>query len=103
MAKWVTFYWSIMNGTVDLVEHKDKETAREYFFNHYKKYFEYFDLNTDMKKNCKLPTSYGYSHRRFYAMTKREYKIFFGKFPGKKQQDKKKIKKTGRRHAKNTP
>lgn len=50
MAKWVTFYWSIMNGTVDLVEHKDKETAREYFLNHYKKYFEYFDLNTDMKK-----------------------------------------------------
>lgn len=86
MAKWVTFYWSIMNGNVDLVEHKDKKTAREYFLNHYKKYFA---LNIVMKKDCKLPTSYGYSHRRFYVMTKREYKIFFGKFPDKKQQDKK--------------
>lgn len=86
MAKWVTFYWSIMNGNVDLVEHKDKKTAREYFLNHYKKYFA---LDTGMEKDCKLPTSYGYSHRRFYVMTKREYENFFVKVPNKKQQDKK--------------
>lgn len=99
MAKWVTFYWSIMNGNVDLVEHKDKKTAREYFLDHYKKYFA---LDTGMKKDCKLPTSYGYSHRRFYVMTKREYKIFLEKSRTKNNKIKK-IKKTGRRHAKNTP
>lgn len=48
-----------------------------------------------MEKDCKLPTSYGYSHRRFYVMTKREYKIFFGKVPDKKQQDKKIKKQVG--------
>lgn len=32
MAKWVTFYRSIVNGNVDLVEHKDKKNGKRIFF-----------------------------------------------------------------------
>ena len=73
MAKWVTFYYGITDGVRDLVEHKDKASAEEYFIKNHRKYFS---NNTELK-NIKLPMSYGYPHRKFYVMTKYKYEKYF--------------------------
>lgn len=74
MAKWVTFYYGIIDGGLrDLVEHKDKASAEKYFIQNYKKYFA---LSGNLK-NFKLPMSYGYPHRKFYVMTKHKYEKYF--------------------------
>lgn len=76
MAKWVTFYWSMLGGVEDVVEHSDKETARNYFLKHCFRYFQktpFFD-----KKSVKLPYSYGFAHRKYYAMTKNSYQKLWG-------------------------
>lgn len=50
MAKWVTFYYSIVGGVKDLKLHKDKASAEEYFIKNHRKYFS---NNTELKKlNC---------------------------------------------------
>lgn len=68
MAEWVTFHWSLMNGVSNLIIHKDKETATEYFKEHYRQYFE-----INQKQEVKLPMSYGYPHRRFYGISKHKF------------------------------
>lgn len=73
MAKWVTFYYSIVGGVQDVTEHKDKASAEEYFIQNHRKYFA---VNSDLEKT-KLPMSYGYPHRKFYVMTKNRYEKYY--------------------------
>lgn len=77
MAKWVTFYWSMIQGVQNLVEHKDQETAREYFLKHCFKYFDGFKKPPDFDRNFELPYSYGFPHRRFYGMTRYKFHKMF--------------------------
>lgn len=74
MAKWVTFYYGITDGICDYTEHKDRASAEMFFLKNYRRYFA---LNTDLKKNFKLPMSYGYPHRKFYGMTKHKFDKLF--------------------------
>lgn len=67
-SKWVTFYWDMISGVQDFEMHDSKEAAARYFTNNRKNYFE---INTPMK--VKLPCSYGFPHRKFYAMSKRMF------------------------------
>lgn len=72
MAKWVTFYYDLMSGIHDLVEHKNKEDATEYFKKHYRGHFQ---LNRSIK--IELPMSYGYPHRKYIGMSKRKFENEF--------------------------
>lgn len=73
MAKWVTFYWDLLSGIHDYVEHDNKEIATEYFKRHYKYYFQ---LATNFK--VELPCSYGYPMRKYVGMSKMKYNKEFG-------------------------
>lgn len=74
MAKWVTYYWSILGGVQDLEVHPDRESATKDFQRRHRNYFE---LNTPFK--AKLPCRYGFWHRGFFGETKRNYERQFGK------------------------
>ena len=67
-SKWVTFYWDMIIGMQDFKIHDSKEAAARYFRNNRKNYFE---INTPTK--VKLPCSYGFPHRKFYAISKRMF------------------------------
>lgn len=41
MAKWVTFYYSILDGLKDIVVHPNREDAEKYFLENYKKIFQF--------------------------------------------------------------
>lgn len=74
MAKWVTFYYSILDGLKDIVVHPNREDAEKYFLKNYKKYF---NLKTPLK-NFKLPYKYGFGHRAYYVISKNKFeKQFF--------------------------
>lgn len=74
MAKWVTFYYSILDGLKDIVVHPNREDAEKYFLENYKKYF---NLKTPLK-NFKLPYKYGFGHRTYYVISKNKFeKQFF--------------------------
>lgn len=74
MAKWVTFYYSILDGLKDIVVHPNREDAEKYFLENYKKYF---NLKTPLK-NFKLPYKYGFGHRVYYVISKNKFeKQFF--------------------------
>ena len=75
MSKWVTFYYDVLRGGVlNLVVHKDKETATKYFKSNYRNYFQ---LSQRIK--VELPMSYGYPFRKFVGMSKPKFEKEFGK------------------------
>lgn len=65
--RWVTYYEDLMmNGKVaDIVIHKDKESATEFFRAHYR---DYFQINPKHIK-VKLPMSYGFVFRSFSGVS----------------------------------
>ncbi len=74
--KWVTFYYDVMQNKIyDLVEHKDKVAATEYFKKHYK---DYSQLQTEIK--VKLPmVVYGFPlSRQYIGMTLCSFKKRYG-------------------------
>lgn len=77
MANWVTFYWSMMGGIEDVVEHRNKENAKEYFQKHCLDYFQ--KPPGFNKKQISLPYSFGFPHRKFYGMTKYKFQKLFEK------------------------
>lgn len=74
MAKWVTFYYGVYQGLKDYKEHRNRESAEEYFLGNYNKYFS---LNSELR-NFKAPYSYGFPDRKFYVMTKYKFDKLFG-------------------------
>lgn len=75
MAKWVTFYYDILNSQIkDYEEHKNRQEAEEYYLNNYRRYFA---LNRELKKNFKLPFFYGYPTRKYCGMTKYKFDKMF--------------------------
>lgn len=75
MAKWVTFYYDILNSQIkDYKEHKNRQEAEEHYLKNYRKYFE---LNRQIKKNFKLPFVYGYPTRKYCGMTKYKFDKMF--------------------------
>lgn len=74
MAKWVTFYYGMMEGLRDYKEHKNKEEAEKYFRATYR---NYFSLDTGMR-NINPPCSYGYPHRKYCCTTKYRFNKRFG-------------------------
>jgi hypothetical protein len=69
--RWVTYFDDLMieGGVADVVLHKDKESATEYFKAHYK---DYFRLNN--KLEVKLPMRYGFPFRAFYGVSLLKFK-----------------------------
>ena len=66
--RWVTYYENVMTGdgkVADLVIHKDKESATEFFRAHYR---DYFQINPKHIK-VKLPMSYGFVFRSFNGVS----------------------------------
>lgn len=73
MAKWVTFYYSILDGLKDIVVHPNREDAEKYF-----------NLKTPLK-NFKLPYKYGFGHRAYYVISKNKFEKQFFKLEKEKK------------------
>ena len=71
--RWVTYYESVMMGgkVSDVVVHKDKESATEYFKHHCKSYFQFNPKHIFKSKHIKvkLPMRYGYPFRAFHGVS----------------------------------
>ena len=65
--RWVTYYEDVMMGgkVADIVIHKDKDAATQYFKAHFR---DYFQLNPKSIK-VKLPMSYGMVFRSFKGVS----------------------------------
>lgn len=72
--RWVTGYYTILGGVSNVTVHKDKATAEKYFKANYRSYFQ---INTPFK--VKLPCTYGFPHRKVFAMSIRAFEKEFGK------------------------
>lgn len=72
--RWVTYYYSAMNGVFDLKIRKDKETATRFFKRNYSRYFD-----SCGRTLVKLPMTYGFLHRNFVGQTIVAFKKRFGK------------------------
>ena len=74
MSKWVTFYYSCIDGIENFKVHPDMESALKYFNQNCKKYFA---VNTNFKAD-KLPCSYGFAFRKYYGISAQSFKKQFG-------------------------
>lgn len=75
MAKWVTFYYDVLNNQIsDYKEHKNRQEAETYYLANYRRYFA---LNRQLSKNFKLPFTYGYATRKYCGMTKYKFDKLF--------------------------
>ena len=65
--RWVTYYEHILMGgkVSDVVVHKDKESATEYFKHHCKSYFQFNPKHIKVK----LPMWYGFPFRAFHGVS----------------------------------
>ena len=70
--RWVTYFEDLMMGgkVSDVVIHKDKESATEFFKAHYRGYFQ---INPKYLK-VKLPMRYGFPFRAFYGVSLLKFK-----------------------------
>ena len=75
MSRWITFYYNSIDDWIDYIKiHPDKETALKYFNQNHRRFFE---TNIRFKAD-KLPCSYGYAFRRYYAISAQSFKKQFG-------------------------
>lgn len=69
--RWITYYEDVrINGVIDVVVHKDKETATKYFVRHYR---DYFEINPKYIQ-VELPARYGFPFRAYHGVSLKTFK-----------------------------